>query len=331
MKWLAIETSCDETACAIVEDGCLVHASIVASQIQNHAGFGGVVPELAARMHTETINAVIDQTLKTASMSLQDIEGVAVTQGPGLEGCLLIGLTAGKVLSATLTIPFVGVHHHLGHLYSCFLTEHPPSFPFLALIVSGGHTQLVEMKAHLRCTVLAKTRDDAAGEAFDKVARILGLGYPGGPEIEEVAKQGNCEAFSFPRAMKHDDTAFSFSGLKTAVMQTVKTLSSPLPAADLCASFQQAVFDSLIQKTLSTAKKKNLSCVGLCGGVSANQTLAHQLEQACHKEGIRLVVPPKQYCTDNAAMIGVAGHFIYTLQGQTPLTCEVKPRLELTI
>ena len=332
MSLLAIETSCDETSIAILKDGHQILSHFISSQIKHHQPFGGVVPELASRKHTEIINILIEKALKEAKLDFTDLTACAVTCGPGLEGALLIGVMVAKTISSVLNIPLIGVHHIWGHIYAHFLTESPPKFPFICLIVSGGHTMLVLVKGHYEAEILGQTRDDAAGEAFDKVARALELGYPGGPVIEKEALSGNPKAFAFPRAMKKQGYDFSFSGLKTAVMQKIHALrqeNSPLPIADLAASFQKAVVDVLIFKTLRACEEYNVSSVIIAGGVSANQSLKTTMSTEALKKGIQVLSPPLQLCTDNAAMIGAAGFYHYQKFQQTMPNIKVRPNLNL--
>jgi N6-L-threonylcarbamoyladenine synthase len=333
MKILAIETSCDDTSVAIVENGRSILANMVSSQIKSHQVHGGVVPELASRLHTEKINMLIDLAFKKSELSYSDIQAIAVTHGPGLEGSLLIGLIAAKAIALGLNLPLVGVNHLHGHLYASFLGESAPQFPFIGLIVSGGHTDLVLVKDHFNIEKLGATRDDAAGEAFDKVARALGLGYPGGPLIEKEALNGNPKAFAFPRAMKNQGLDFSFSGLKTAVMQTLAKLKveeKPIIVEDVCASFQQAVSDTLVSKTLEACRLHSCQTLVVCGGVSANQAIKAAFAEACSKNGITVHCPEPVLCTDNAAMIGAAAYFAHQ-QGYGPtLPFGVNPNLSIT-
>ncbi len=312
MTILAIETSCDETGVAIVKNGNTLLANELASQTNWHKAFGGVVPELASRMHTEKINLLIQNALDTAQLNLNQIDALAVTCGPGLEGALLVGITAAKTLSVWLDRPLIPVHHLHGHIYAGFLEKAPVTFPLMALIVSGGHTMLVLVKDHFQFELIGTTRDDAAGEAFDKVARYCDLPYPGGPVIEKKAKEGNPKAFSFPRAMLHEGFEFSFSGLKTAVIMEIKKLRethTPLPIADICASFQQAVIDILIHKAMVACDHYHSDTLLLCGGVSANTACREAFELACKTKNRQLIVPSIGYCTDNAAMIAACAYY----------------------
>lgn len=312
---LAIESSCDETACAVVE-GLWVHASVVASQIELHANFGGVVPELASRHHLTAVVPVVREALERARATLADVDAIAVTEGPGLVGALLVGVQLGRGLSLATGLPLVGVHHMEGHLVSPFLGDNqtaPGEFaPHLALLVSGGHSELVHVRGLGRYEVLGSTRDDAAGEAFDKAAKLLGLGYPGGPVIDRLAAEGDPQAVAFPRAMlgDRDNLEFSFSGLKTAVAVYIDQHGQPRSRqqlADVCASFQAAVVEVLVAKLRTARRRVGASLVTVVGGVSANAGLRAALARAAEAEGFTLRAPPLRYCGDNAAMIGGAG------------------------
>jgi N6-L-threonylcarbamoyladenine synthase len=319
---LAIETSCDETACAVIENGRELLASTVASQMEIHARFGGVFPEVASRQHVLAITPVIEQTLADAHLSLGDVDAIAVTRGPGLAGSLVVGVNAAKGLALGTGLPLVGVNHLEGHLYSAWVYNagetpiNEPQFPLMALLVSGGHTELNLMSGHLEYKRLGATLDDAAGEAFDKVARMMGLGYPGGPVIQRAAESGDPHRFYFPRAKLDTPWDFSFSGLKTAVLREVRDLerkSNTLPIPDLAASFQAAVVDVLYEKTMAAAREYKAKEILVAGGVSANQTLRKaflsQTEFPVH-------IPPISLCTDNAAMIAAAGYYRFA-HGQT--------------
>ena len=312
MKILGLESSCDETAAAVVEDGRTILADVISSQVKVHAKFGGVVPELASRHHVVNVVPVVGEALAEAGLSLDDLDGVAVTRGPGLVGALLVGLQVGKSIAWARGLPLVGVHHLEGHLAAVYLeSADVPDLPHLALLVSGGHTSLVEVIDHGRFRELGRTRDDAAGEAFDKVAKLLGLGYPGGAVIERLAQGGDPVALRLPRPMAHKgDLDFSFSGLKTWVLNWTKQNGRPEgPAlADLCASFQRAVTDSLVQKTREAARRLGARHLQLAGGVAANGALRDALRAAGEEDGFRLFVPPPRLCTDNAAMIAAAGY-----------------------
>ncbi len=308
MLVLGIESSCDETAAAIVEDGVRVVTSVVANQDEIHAKFGGVVPELASRNHIVSILPVIQQTLKEAKVSLSDLGGIAVTKGPGLIGSLLVGLSTAKALAYAKKIPVVGVHHIEGHLTASLLVPNPPSFPLVGLVASGGHTSLYYMAVSGSYRLLSQTRDDAAGEAFDKVAKLLGLGFPGGPAIDRTSEGGNPQKIKFPRpAARIPD--FSFSGLKTSVAYWVRDHGLPKgkDMADLVASFQEAVIDSLISKLFQAAEREEVSTVVVCGGVARNRRLRSRLEEEVERTSFSLHLAPFEFCTDNAAMIAAAG------------------------
>lgn len=313
MLILAIESSCDDTAAAVLEPENRIRSSVISNQNELHARFGGIVPELASRRHIEMIRPVVDQALHEAGVSLNDIDLIAATQGPGLVGSLLVGFTFAKSLAMVRDLPCVGVDHMAGHLLSCLLEERQPSFPFTALIVSGGNTSLFSVDDPLTFTRLGRTRDDAAGEAFDKVAKLLGLGYPGGPVISRLAAEGDPTAFAFPRArMGEHSLDFSFSGLKTAVAACVDKLRREgpmLPVSDLCASFQEAVVDVLVEKTLAACTQNDHRRVVLGGGVAANPRLRQVLAERCAVQGLDLFMPSLPWCTDNAAMIGLAGYY----------------------
>jgi N6-L-threonylcarbamoyladenine synthase len=307
---LGIACSCDETAAAVLEDGRRVRSSIVASQDAVHAPYGGVVPELASRRHLEVIVPVIERALAEGGVRLPDLDGIAVTHGPGLVGSLLVGCSLAKSLAYVHRLPLVGVNHLEGHIYAASLTDDPPEYPFLALVVSGGHTALYHAHAPLAYTLVGETRDDAAGEAFDKVAKLLGLGFPGGPLVERVARGGSPNAVPLPMAQMTDQAPdFSFSGLKTAVSLHVKR-NRPLherDVADIAASFQAAAVKMLVRKTAKAAVRLGVTRVVLTGGVAANTALRDGLATAAREHGLRLHVPPRHLCTDNAAMIAAAG------------------------
>ena len=311
MKVLGIETSCDETAVAIVEDGLKVHANLLASQHHIHGRFGGVVPELASRAHLERLGPLMDRALEEAGMGWRDLDAVAVTRGPGLVGSLLVGMATAKAVALALGVPFIGVNHLEGHVYANFLEHGPPEPPYVCLIVSGGHTQLVHMPEEHRYEVLGQTLDDAAGEAFDKIARFLGLGFPGGPELDALARTGDPSAIPFPRAMADSgDYDFSLSGLKTAVIRHVRAERQgdrEIDLPDLAASFQEAVVDVQVQKTIAAARDQGVGTVLLGGGVVANSRLRERMAAAAEEAGLTLHYPPLELCTDNAAMIAAAG------------------------
>jgi N6-L-threonylcarbamoyladenine synthase len=313
MLILGIETSCDETAAAVVADGRRVLSSVVATQFELHAQYGGVVPELAARRHLESILPVIQRALDQAGVSAQEIDALAVTQGPGLIGALVIGMAVGKALALAWDKPLVGVHHLQAHILAAFLTDHPPEFPLVALVVSGGHTNLYLVHDFLRMDLLGRSRDDAAGEAFDKVAKLLRLGYPGGVIIEKLAGQGNPEEFNLPRPrILEEPLTFSFSGLKTAVVHQVKNhpeaLTDPGTQADLAASFQQAVVDCLVSRAFLALEETGCRRLVVSGGVAANKRLRQILGEKAQAAGIDLFLPPLNLCTDNAAMIAALGY-----------------------
>ncbi len=333
---LAIETSCDETAAAVLEDGRTLISSSVASQMDVHARYGGVFPEVASRQHVLSILPVVDQALSKAHMTTQDMDAIAVTRGPGLAGSLVVGLNAAKGLALGAGLPLIGVNHLEGHIYSAWVHEvseplsPEPKFPLRALLVSGGHTELDLMTSHLNYQRLGATLDDAAGEAFDKVARLLGLAYPGGPSIQQAAEQGNPQAFKFPRAWLEGSWDFSFSGLKTAVLREVKqqeNTGGSIPVADMAASFQAAVVDVLFNKTLMAARDYKVREIIVGGGVSANEALRAAF---LGQKEFKVNIPPLRYCTDNAAMIGAAGYFRYTLGHKDDLDIDVLPTWPLS-
>ncbi len=315
---LGIETSCDETSAAVVVNGRDVRASLVSSQVDLHAKYGGIVPEIASRAHIERIRPIIEETLATAGVSYEDLDALAVTVGPGLVGSLLVGVTAAKTLALTRGLPLVPVDHIEAHATSASLTADPPPWPAVALVVSGGHTSLYLVRDFLDIELLGQTVDDAAGEAFDKVAAILELGYPGGPVIDRVARDGNPKAVRFPRPWIHEPHAnFSFSGLKTAVLYHVYgggqkygsvAHLTPQEVADVAASFQAALVQTLVKKTLAAAQRAGVVNVVVGGGVAANSALRAQLQDACTRAGLTLLLTPMKYCTDNAAMIAALGY-----------------------
>ncbi len=309
MLVLAIESSCDETAASVVRDGRLILSSVIASQIDVHSRYGGVVPEIASRKHMEAIVPVILQALDDARVSLDDIEGVAATRGPGLVGSLLVGLQAAKSLAFARELPFVGVNHLKGHVASIFLHERYPEFPFVALVVSGGHTNIYRVSDFGSFKTLGQTRDDAAGEAFDKAAKLLDIGYPGGVVIDRLAKNGNMGKIFFPRSMKNS-LDFSFSGLKTSLLSYTKKRTTPIEQneiPDIVASYQEAIVDVLVGKTLRAAEISGTSRVVVVGGVAANSRLRYRFHDDAAKKGIEVFIPPISLCTDNAAMIAVVG------------------------
>lgn len=312
---LAVETSCDETSAAVIGNGPEIRSNIVASQIDWHQKFGGVVPEIASRKHLELIEPVIDQAIAEAGIGYQDLDAVAATRGPGLVGALLVGFAAAKGLAYSLELPFIGVNHVAGHIYANFLINNQIASPFICLTVSGGHTDLLYFKKPGRYRFLGRTRDDAAGEAFDKIARFLELGYPGGPEIEKIAKAGNAEAIDLPRALVGEEGYdFSFSGLKTSVINYVHNADQrgeEFAKHDLAASFQQAVVDSLTARLEKAVNDFKAESILLAGGVAANQVLRQEVAKIARKARLEFYVPPLDLCTDNAAMIGAAAYYRY--------------------
>ncbi len=318
LRVLGIESSCDETAAAVVENGRVIESSVIASQVDLHAQFGGVYPELASREHVKAAYATVNEALQQAHMGLSDLDGIAVTRGPGLAGSLVVGVNLAKGLALSTDLPVIGVNHLEGHLYSAWLYQAgskpspEPKLPVMALLVSGGHTELILMRDHLQYELLGGTSDDAAGEAFDKIARLLELPYPGGPSIQKAAMQGNPRAFNFPKARLSEPWDFSFSGLKTAVLRAVeefKATNKPVPTADVAASFQAAVVGALFEKTIAAAREFKVREIVVAGGVSANKTLREAFRSQTE---FRVHIPHFSLCTDNAAMIAAAGfrHFI---------------------
>ncbi|HHN66233.1 MAG TPA: tRNA (adenosine(37)-N6)-threonylcarbamoyltransferase complex transferase subunit TsaD [Nitrospirae bacterium] len=309
MLILGIDTSCDDTSAAVLE-GRKILSNVVSSQVEIHKKYGGIVPELASRRHIEMIWPVVSEALDKASVTLKDIEGIAVCNGPGLIGSLLVGVCFAKATGYASKIPFIGINHLEGHILSAMLGDETPGFPFLCLVVSGGHTSLYRVDGFGQYRELGRTRDDAAGEAYDKVAKLLGLGYPGGPYIDRLAQEGDPSWVEFPRPYLHGSFDFSFSGLKTAVKNYVESLGKVdhRSVAHICASFQASVVDVLIKKTLSAARRERISNVSLSGGVAANRELRRRMKELENREGIRVFLPPRHLCTDNAAMIAIAGH-----------------------
>ena len=333
---LGIESSCDETSAAVVSDGRVIHSNVVASQIDLHAQYGGVFPELASREHVKAIYAIVDQALQQAHLDIKDIDAIAATRGPGLAGSLVVGVNMAKSLALATRKPIIGINHLEGHIYSAWLylantsPHQAPRFPLLALLVSGGHSELILMKDHLQYQRLGGTLDDAAGEAFDKVARLLGLSYPGGPSIQKASHTGSATAFNFPRAMLEDTWDFSFSGVKTSVLRMTETLKEQgrsLPVEDLAASFQAAVVDVLVDKTLLAADEYDVSEIIVAGGVSANKRLRERM-LAESKRPVH--IPPLSLCTDNAAMIAGAGYYHYIHNDFTPMDFDVLPTWPLS-
>ena len=329
---LGIESSCDETAAAVVKNGREVLSNIISSQIVIHRKFGGVVPEIASRKHIENIMPVIDEALQQANVTLDDIDAVAVTYGPGLVGALLVGLSAAKSLAWATDKPLIGVNHLEGHVFANFLTDPELEPPFMALVVSGGHTALLKVTGYNSFEMLGQTRDDAAGEAFDKIARVMGLQYPGGPEIEKLASDGNPHAIEFPVAKLDAPYEFSFSGLKSAVINYLhnqEQAKREINRADVAASFQYAVTNALVQKAVRAMKDTGLKKIVLAGGVSANKTLQTTLAKAMSDIGAELVAPMPILCTDNAVMIACRGYFMYQAGMESPLDLNAVPSLKL--
>ena len=328
---MAIESSCDETSVAVLAEGRDVLSNIISSQIDVHTVFGGVVPEIASRHHLQNINRVIDQSLDEAGVTLDDVDLIGVTYGPGLVGALLMGVATAKAISFAKDIPLVGVNHMHGHISANYIEYKQLEPPFMALIVSGGHTNIVEVTDYGQCQVLGSTRDDAVGEAYDKVARVIGLGYPGGPKIDKIAKEGNPEAIHFKRVfLEKGSLDFSFSGLKTAVLNYINTqrqAGREINVADVAASFQQAVVEVIVTKAVDAAVEMNKDKLVLAGGVAANSKLREELERACSQKGIKLYVPSPVLCTDNGAMIGCAAYYQYKKQGADELTLDAFPNL----
>lgn len=330
---LAIETSCDETSVAVVENGRWVLSNIISSQIDIHKRFGGVVPEVASRKHIESISYVVKEALEEAGKTFQDIDHVGVTYGPGLVGALLVGLSYAKGLAFARGIPLNGVNHIEGHIYANFIEDKDLKPPFISLIVSGGHSHLVYVEDYGVYEVLGKTRDDAAGEAFDKIARALDLGYPGGPEIDRLAEGGDPKALDFPRAYLEEGTYdFSFSGLKSAALNYInqqKMKNREIPLADMAASYQQAIIEVLVEKSLGCAKEKNMDKIVLAGGVAANRGLRALLKRRGEEEGIKIQYPSLTLCTDNAAMIGSVAYYQYIKGNHSPLNLNGVPNLKI--
>ncbi len=312
---LAIESSCDETAAAVVRNGRDVLSNIISSQIDLHTLYGGVVPEIASRKHTERINQVIAEALQTAGMTLREMDAIAVTYGPGLVGALLVGVSAAKAISFAAGIPLIGVHHIEGHISANYIEHKNLEPPYVCLVVSGGHSHLVQVTDYGEYEIMGRTRDDAAGEAFDKVARAIGLGYPGGPKIDKVAKEGNPDAIKFPRAKVADAVYdFSFSGLKSAVLNYLNSCEMKgieISQADVAASFQKAVVDVLVEHSMNAVQECGAKKFAIAGGVASNSALRSALEEACNKRGIAFYRPSPVLCTDNAAMIGAAAYYEY--------------------
>lgn len=312
---LAVETSCDETAVALLADGTELLSNLVSSQIKIHQQFGGVVPEIASRHHLEQLNFLIDMAMKESGLTFTDLSAIAVTYGPGLVGALLVGVSTAKALAYSHNLPLVGVNHIEGHIYANWLVHQEIEFPLACLVVSGGHTALVRMDDHGIYRLLGQTQDDAVGEAYDKVARAMGLGYPGGPIIDELAREGDKQHVRFPRAwLGNDNYDFSFSGVKTAVLNHLNRSAQKgerVKEADVAASFQDSVVEVLVEKTIKAAQRERLQSVLMAGGVAANSRLREEMKRRCLEEGLKLYYPPLVYCTDNGAMIACAGFYRY--------------------
>ena len=330
---LAIESSCDETAAAVVRNGRDVLSNVIYSQIDLHTVYGGVVPEIASRKHIEKVAQVVDKALSDASLTLNDIDAIAVTYGPGLVGALLVGVSFAKSLSFATGIPLIGVHHIEGHICANYIENKELKPPFMALVVSGGHTHLVKVADYGEYEILGRTRDDAAGEAFDKVARAIGLGYPGGPKVDKVSKEGNPDAIVFPKAKVNDSVYdFSFSGLKSAVLNYLNQAQmkdETINVADVAASFQKAVVDVLVEHTIQAAGEYGFKEIALAGGVASNSSLRSAMEEACKNRGLTLYRPSPIFCTDNAAMIGVAGYYEYIKGNRSDFHLNAVPSLKL--
>lgn len=330
---LAIESSCDETAASVVKNGREVLSNVIYSQISLHTVYGGVVPEIASRKHIEKINQVIEQALSEAGVRLNDIDAIAVTYGPGLVGALLVGVSAAKAISFATGIPLIGVHHIEGHICANFIENKGLEPPFICLVVSGGHSHLVVVKDYGEYEIIGRTRDDAAGEAFDKVARAIGLGYPGGPKIDKVSKEGNPDAIRFPRAkVEGSEYDFSFSGLKSAVLNYLNSCEmkgEKVNTADVAASFQKAVVDVLVDHSLDAVKQYGFDRFAIAGGVASNGSLRRVLEEECQKRRISFYSPSPIFCTDNAAMIGVAGYYEYKKGVRHGFDLNAVPNLKL--
>jgi N6-L-threonylcarbamoyladenine synthase len=327
---LGVETSCDETAAAVVVDAHQVLSSVVSSQVDLHARFGGVVPEIASRAHVELLTPVVAQALVEAGLEDSHVDAVACTTGPGLIGALLVGVSAAKALALVWDVPFVAVNHLEAHLYAAFLEEPGIELPLVVLLASGGHTMLVLMEGHGRYRMLGGTIDDAAGEAFDKVARYLGLGYPGGPAIDRIALEGDPHRIAFPRALKEEGYDFSFSGLKTSVVNHVRR-NPEVATPDVAASFQEAVVDVLVAKARRAVQERGAKGLCLAGGVAANSVLRERVLDACMADGIHPFLPSRSMCTDNAAMVAAAGWWRLHLDGPSPLDTGATPNLKLPV
>ena len=330
---LAIESSCDETAAAVVKNGREVLSNVISSQIALHTLYGGVVPEIASRKHIEKINYVIQEALDQAHVTLEDLDAIGVTYGPGLVGALLVGVAEAKAIAYAAKLPLVGVHHIEGHISANYIENKELEPPFICLVVSGGHTHLVVVKDYGKYEIIGRTRDDAAGEAFDKVARAIGLGYPGGPKIDKVSKDGNPHAIEFPRAkIAGAEFDFSFSGVKSAVLNYLNQCEMKgikISQADVAASFQQSVVDVLAGRAIAAAKKLGEKRIAVAGGVAANSALRQRLKEECDKEGIALCYPSPVYCTDNAAMIAAQGYYEYIAGTRSGWDLNAVPNLKI--
>lgn len=330
---LGIESSCDETAASVVKNGREVLSNIISSQIEIHTQYGGVVPEIASRKHIENIDGVIKKAIEDANVTFEEIDAIAVTYGPGLVGALLVGVAQAKALAYALKKPLVGVHHIEGHVCANYIENKQLEPPFLCMIVSGGHTHLVKVLEYGRYEIIGKTRDDAAGEAFDKVARAIGLGYPGGPKIDKISKEGNAYAMEFPQAkVEGSPYDFSFSGVKSAVLNQInmsKMKGEELVTADVAASFQRAVVEAIVTRTIRAAKESGFSKVALAGGVAANSCLRDTMKRECEANGLQLFYPSTVYCTDNAAMIACAGYYEYINGTRHGLDLNAVPNLKI--
>lgn len=331
MKLLAFESSCDETSCAVIENGRTILSDVISSQVPIHKKFGGVVPEIASRHHIEDVLPVAEEALSQAGCRWQDMDAIAVTQGPGLVGALLVGVAAAKAAAWALGKPLIAVNHMEGHIFANLLQYPDLTPPFLSLVVSGGHTMLVVVEDYNTFKLLGQTRDDAAGEAFDKIARVMGYPYPGGPHIDRLAQKGNAMAIHFPMAMAREHNFdFSFSGLKSAVINYLHTADmkkETVSHEDVAASFQKAVVDVLVQKAMAALDKTGLKTLALAGGVAANSGLRHALEEACQKRGVRMCRPDPVLCTDNGAMIGCRAYYMALAGDYAPMTLNADPRL----
>ncbi|MDY2593605.1 MAG: tRNA (adenosine(37)-N6)-threonylcarbamoyltransferase complex transferase subunit TsaD [Oliverpabstia sp.] len=330
---LAIESSCDETAASVVKNGRTILSNVISSQIELHKLYGGVVPEIASRKHIEKINQVIEEALDQAGVTLDDLDAIGVTYGPGLVGALLVGVAEAKAISYAKKLPLVGVHHIEGHVSANYIEHLDLEPPFMCLIVSGGHTHLVIVKDYGEFEILGRTRDDAAGEAFDKVARAIGLGYPGGPKIDKLSKEGNADAIVFPKAkLENGPYDFSFSGVKSAVLNHInrcKMQGESICEADIAASFQKAVVDTLTEKAVKAAKEYKMDKLAIAGGVASNGSLRRAMQEACERQSIQFYYPSPIFCTDNAAMIGVAAYYEYQKGVRHGLDLNAVPNLKL--